>query len=1106
MPTPPYAKVLVSVAGGAATSGGVVALNGQTVQLSPESTVGWDRCRWELYSYPSGFGAPSGWSTDAAGNYFSTAFTPPVITWPATTATWGKLLPRLLINDAVTNSKALASLRDESTGVRVASPNGLRGTTVYETNQFQTSWVVDHMADLKTIEGFTGGGGASTTAVADLAALRAVSTPTAGQTFNVLSPPSGPWVYSSTTGANFADDGATLIKPTSVALASNGRWYSTAAAPVVATIAQLRLAVSGQQASISVQAYSALGDGGGGVFDYDSTDTTSADDSGTVIVAGTLRYKRRYQGDLKIQYFGVSSTDVGPAFNRLFASAAFLSGGTIDASGLNGSYAMTTAVTTTKSHHVRWGAIVLTCSAAWTFNGANVEWRGSAHGSTVIAPNSAELFIFKGTYGGYGQGMIRFDGFKFGGGTGTSKLFDMSIARTPALLFGEHTIEFDCCHVADFTGAYAITFGTSTYYCHFYGCTFANNYGCVVFGQQSDAWMYDTKILYAAPGATHQLVCNGPTINLINGEAFASAASNQHNYYDILFAPTTSTIYGGNTKIMGWKFGSEAGNLDPRRARIGVAYNNAGDTRNISANVEIAHNYFYGTSPCLARMTRTGTTVTCNLFEFNGTTPVTHGCASGQVLQVCVSQAPATLVDFVVTATASGTSTLTWTSATSGGTISADGVLTPAGEVMIDLQNPVTSWNIHDNIGSFGGVLVNDAYALAGADTGVQSGARDNSTHNTYRNNSLSAPYNAPARPFTNGGRCFDIIDAGPHEGDLQTVGYTRVRAEAPILQNRIKYSEDMSNALWAKDTGVTVTASGSDWKVARSGSWAPNIQCFSQGLDTTALRADGCIIRVLAKASGTAKQFMLACVNNPASTFDAQALCNLTSDLQWFELPVRGWDPAVNHAVFIYPGGRADIGAAEMIISKVQVCDYASCGYVKSVASYVSDASSASWSQKKTTHAGGLVVGDVGSPTVTSGTGSPEAAVTAPVGSTYFQSDAVGGGLWSKVDGTGNTGWGQQATMGTCLNIAMPDATYGLTAAQCRTGVIRMTGTLTAARAVTTPASWPSGRPLVVFNDTTGGFSLAIQKLGGGTAYTLGNAASALIMLDDLTAMRKVG
>lgn len=151
-----------------------------------------------------------------------------------------------------------------------------------------------------------GGGGLS---VASIAALKGIvsSTLTDTQPCTVQTPGSN-WVWSASTGAGFESDDNTVVRPSDKGLGVNGRWYNTASAPVVATIAALRNAVSGKQSSISVQSYSTLGDGGGGIFDYDASDTTSSDDGGTIIVAGTKRYKRRYSGAVDVRWFGVKTT------------------------------------------------------------------------------------------------------------------------------------------------------------------------------------------------------------------------------------------------------------------------------------------------------------------------------------------------------------------------------------------------------------------------------------------------------------------------------------------------------------------------------------------------------------------------------------------------------------------------------------------------------------------------------------------------------------------------------------------------------------------------------------------------------------------------------
>lgn len=158
--------------------------------------------------------------------------------------------------------------------------------------------------------------GGTALSVSTIANLKSVSSATLTDTqgATVLTPGSN-WVWSSSTGAGFASDDVTVVKPNDVLQASNGRWYNTSPSPVVPTIAALRLAVSGKHSSISVQAYSSFNDLAGGIFDYDSSDTTTSDNGGTVVVAGTKRYKRRFTGALNVKWFGAKGDSDGTAGN-----------------------------------------------------------------------------------------------------------------------------------------------------------------------------------------------------------------------------------------------------------------------------------------------------------------------------------------------------------------------------------------------------------------------------------------------------------------------------------------------------------------------------------------------------------------------------------------------------------------------------------------------------------------------------------------------------------------------------------------------------------------------------------------------------------------------
>lgn len=161
MPTTPYAKALVSVNGGATTSGGVTVPSAATIQFSPESTVGWGSPLWQIYSYPAGWTAPAGWSTDASGVIFSTANTPPAFTLPASsTPQWGKFAARLTVTIAGQTSTLANGLVDENTILSMLSPKGQHDFCFNETQQFggaREQWVSEFRATLRAIEANLGG-------------------------------------------------------------------------------------------------------------------------------------------------------------------------------------------------------------------------------------------------------------------------------------------------------------------------------------------------------------------------------------------------------------------------------------------------------------------------------------------------------------------------------------------------------------------------------------------------------------------------------------------------------------------------------------------------------------------------------------------------------------------------------------------------------------------------------------------------------------------------------------------------------------------------------------------------------------------------------------
>ncbi len=142
--------------------------------------------------------------------------------------------------------------------------------------------------------------------VANIAALKAVgASDRVDNQSRAVGSPAQVWIFSSTTGAGFASDDLTVVRPTDVLLASNGRWYPASPSAVVPTIAALRLAVSGTQLCIHTQAYASKGDGGGGIFDDVTGVLTDADDGGIFIHAGARIFKRRYEGKINGHWFGM---------------------------------------------------------------------------------------------------------------------------------------------------------------------------------------------------------------------------------------------------------------------------------------------------------------------------------------------------------------------------------------------------------------------------------------------------------------------------------------------------------------------------------------------------------------------------------------------------------------------------------------------------------------------------------------------------------------------------------------------------------------------------------------------------------------------------------
>lgn len=157
MPTPPYAAAQASVNGGAqqlgGQPGGVVVNTGDSVALSPQSTVGWNTSPlWEIFSYPTGWAGPGGtWTLNVVTNAWENVnISPSAVVMPAASF-WGDFLVRLTAGVRPVAGQTVPV--DETLGLSMADVSGMVDVSWLETVQFQNwkQWVGRLQDTLRTI-------------------------------------------------------------------------------------------------------------------------------------------------------------------------------------------------------------------------------------------------------------------------------------------------------------------------------------------------------------------------------------------------------------------------------------------------------------------------------------------------------------------------------------------------------------------------------------------------------------------------------------------------------------------------------------------------------------------------------------------------------------------------------------------------------------------------------------------------------------------------------------------------------------------------------------------------------------------------------------------
>lgn len=181
------------------------------------------------------------------------------------------------------------------------------------------------------------------------------------------------------------------------------------ATPVINDIATLRLMTAPKQSAVFVLGYATAGDGGEGWFRYDATDTTTADNGGTIIVASPARWKRVYSGSISPRWFGAvgnGSTDDAAAIRNMIAAHP----AAVYDFGASYTYKISQQIAVSNSHALFCGASTLVLGAPDIFQfyvtGKHVRFKGlrftnpSSYGQTNRLGTSTSGAIYFDTHSG----------------------------------------------------------------------------------------------------------------------------------------------------------------------------------------------------------------------------------------------------------------------------------------------------------------------------------------------------------------------------------------------------------------------------------------------------------------------------------------------------------------------------------------------------------------------------------------------------------------------------------------------------------------------------------------------------------------------------------
>lgn len=720
-----------------------------------------------------------------------------------------------------------------------------------------------------------------------------------------------------TVGAGKAGDGITYARPDDVSSGSAGRWVAIGV-PVIPTIAALRLADGGFHSTVHLQYYATIGDGGGGIFDWNAS-STAVDDGGTIIAPtglSTGRWIRRFSGDFKIEWFGPATVGNSTAFNNCLGSSNFPTrGGVIDATFLTGSQAFSTAINSSKPAVILFGSVLATFAAKITFTAANLVIRGAAKEVTTLrVANNVTLLSARGDFSGTAGGIVQweFENLTFDGGDGTlghvgtgNKIIDLTADQAVDLVgFTEGLQLFRNCTIQYF-GALAYKGGQSAQHAKFENVYFYCNYQCVYTGLDAEttfsACWNTSPATYAA-----QFTITGPKVwledmVLLRGNRGAAISSAP----DILIKPVRdgSTAYVWMKNVV---CGPEGEDLWDVRSRVLVE-----DTDNpdfVAPYIKIDQCYFGGSAPYFIGVTASANNSGVVTVDFGSQL---HGIPVGQSSKIYVSTAGN--VDFCGTfiATATTIHQVTYSQSTLAGlgTVTTTGLAVwNAGAHPIKATNPLNRPSITRN--EFGyycfGAKV-DGILFSGEPFGEFG-------EGVWEGNKTSPPNGMGFLDFDGAPLGFGTVKPSTNSGTYPFSQSKRRVTESFGATNIIQASELLSDASWIKVTGISVAGSQTDplggstaWKVtaANNRTVAVHYQCLNPTIDFTPPYAPVNFVEFWAKA-GTFPATPVIGVSvfeNGTTNLIEQVTFQLTSTWQRFSVPVVFQDVTKQHTLMFSIG-----------------------------------------------------------------------------------------------------------------------------------------------------------------------------------------------------------